>query len=55
MCLLAATYEEVLAAAKSYVAAMSPGEREEIFGGTALRGTPSTTSQSGGGQSGGAQ
>jgi L-fuconolactonase len=55
VCLLAATYEEVLATAKSYVAAMSPGEREEIFGGTALRWYSLETSQSGGGQSGGVQ
>ncbi len=37
VCLLAATYGEVLSAAKSFAAAMSAAERDEIFGGTALR------------------
>jgi L-fuconolactonase len=36
VCLLASTYEEALSMAKGFVVAMSPGEREEIFGGTAL-------------------
>ena len=37
VCLLAATYEDVLSVAKSFVAAMSAAERDEVFGGTALR------------------
>ncbi len=54
VCLLAATYQEVLDAAKSYVAAMSPGEREQIFGGTALAWYSLAPRRPVSGQSGGA-
>jgi len=37
VCLLASSYEGVMAAARALTAAMSPDEREAIFGGTATR------------------
>ena len=36
VCLLAATYEEVVAAAEDFVATLSASERDDVFGGTAL-------------------
>ena len=53
VCLLAATYEDVLSVAESFVAAMSAAERDEIFGGTALRWYSLEPRQSGSGQSAG--
>jgi L-fuconolactonase len=37
VCLVAATYEEVLDAARSVTSALSPDERDQVFGGTARR------------------
>ena len=36
VCLLAAPYDDVLATAESFVAAMSAPEQDQVFGGTAL-------------------
>jgi L-fuconolactonase len=37
VCLLAATYDEVLEAARSAIVGLSPGERDQVFGETARR------------------
>jgi L-fuconolactonase len=40
VCELAATYDQVYEAARSFTSALSTSEQEEVFGGTAIRAYP---------------